>query len=863
MIDLGELIVDLSILGVYPAIVPGGGTVTNVGTGTGLTGGPITGSGVISFAPVSTLTVLANITGGSAAPIPNTISDIFDAVFDNSQGDILYRGASGWTYLPPSTSGYFLATGGPSADPSWMAGSSGTVTQINSGLGLTGGPITSSGTLSLSAIAVGDVLANVGGFSAAPNAVSVTDLLDFVFSDTQGSLLYRDAGAWQALAPATSGYVLTTGGAAANPSWGPQTTGGSMLYVAPVLDVLDANLQTVTCTYYNGPGNDGIGATITNSGAFAVFVADGDTPPVGSPILVTNMFQANGGSIFSQGAWNGIYILTNVGDTVSVPWVLERRTDFNQTANMINGTYVSVYGELAQNYSFTTWILSDGNEPQIPLNVGTDLIQFNQAGFYTQYPSQLSVGFYPAAQTTLTPQGIQAYNTDLTLISFTSGNILLFGNGSSTVIQMGGGGAYPILETLTDPTNNITFAANSQIYNIGSVPILGLSASGLNVGGAGATVTSISTDGTFTGAVDTTLSSSLAIETYVQANAFTGLTGEVTTVGNVATLTNSAVTGQLITGFVAGSGTVLATDTILQAIEKLAGGTAPGNLTGVITSVGLVTSTGSQTGTGNTFVMSVSPSLTTPALGTPTAGVLSSCTGYAASALTGLGTGVATALGSSVTGSGGIVLATSPTLVTPALGTPSALVGTNITGTASGLTAGTVTTNANLTGDVTSVGNATTLTNAPVIAKVLTGFSAGAGTVSSSDSILTAFEKVVGNIAAITPSLTFVDQTSTPVTIVPGTEYLTDTGATLLVYSLPTVCAVGQKFQVLGNQSSTGLWRVNQATGQQCFGGNINTTLGATGYVLATQKGDCVTFCCTVANTTFQIIQAYGNPTGN
>jgi hypothetical protein len=61
------------------------------------------------------------------------------------------------------------------------------------------------------------------------------------------------------------------------------------------------------------------------------------------------------------------------------------------------------------------------------------------------------------------------------------------------------------------------------------------------------------------------------------------------------------------------------------------------------------------------------------------------------------------------TGSGALVFANSPTLVTPALGTPSALVGTNITGTASGLTAGNVTTNANLTGAVTSVGNATSL----------------------------------------------------------------------------------------------------------------------------------------------------------
>jgi len=61
------------------------------------------------------------------------------------------------------------------------------------------------------------------------------------------------------------------------------------------------------------------------------------------------------------------------------------------------------------------------------------------------------------------------------------------------------------------------------------------------------------------------------------------------------------------------------------------------------------------------------------------------------------------------TGTGSLVFATSPTLVTPNLGTPSALVGTSITGTGAGFTAGTVTTNANLTGEVTSIGNAATI----------------------------------------------------------------------------------------------------------------------------------------------------------
>ena len=65
------------------------------------------------------------------------------------------------------------------------------------------------------------------------------------------------------------------------------------------------------------------------------------------------------------------------------------------------------------------------------------------------------------------------------------------------------------------------------------------------------------------------------------------------------------------------------------------------------------------------------------------------------------------ATGTTGTASTKLVFSTSPTLITPALGTPSALVGTNITGTAASFTAGSVTTNANLTGDVTSSGNTT------------------------------------------------------------------------------------------------------------------------------------------------------------
>lgn len=113
---------------------------------------------------------------------------------------------------------------------------------------------------------------------------------------------------------------------------------------------------------------------------------------------------------------------------------------------------------------------------------------------------------------------------------------------------------------------------------------------------------------------------------------------------------------------------------------------------------GVTTSTGSGSN-----VLSNSPTLVTPTLGTPTSLTLTNATGLPVSTgVSGLGTGVATALGTpssanlataitDETGSGSLVFATSPTLVTPNLGTPSAVVLTNATGTAASLTAGAAT----------------------------------------------------------------------------------------------------------------------------------------------------------------------------
>jgi hypothetical protein len=92
------------------------------------------------------------------------------------------------------------------------------------------------------------------------------------------------------------------------------------------------------------------------------------------------------------------------------------------------------------------------------------------------------------------------------------------------------------------------------------------------------------------------------------------------------------------------------------------------------------------------------------------------------------GTGVTTS-----TGTGSVVLNTSPTLVTPALGTPTALVGTNITGTAAGLSIGGNAATATL---ATNATNATDATNATTAAAATTVVTAGYSIVESGGKLL-------------------------------------------------------------------------------------------------------------------------------
>ena len=172
------------------------------------------------------------------------------------------------------------------------------------------------------------------------------------------------------------------------------------------------------------------------------------------------------------------------------------------------------------------------------------------------------------------------------------------------------------------------------------------------------------------------------------ANGGTGVTSSTGTGSVVLSNSPTLVTPALGTPS-SGTATNLTGLPISTGVSGL--GTGVATFLGTPSSANLASAVTDETGSG-ALVFANSPTLVTPALGTPASATLTNATGLPISTgVSGLGTGVASFLAtpssanlatavSDETGSGALVFANSPTLVTPALGTPSSATLTNATG---------------------------------------------------------------------------------------------------------------------------------------------------------------------------------------
>lgn len=203
VIDFGQLIQRLVATGAIPAPGPSG------------------------LASIADGRVLSNVTGSPATPTGNTLTAIMDHVFGATRGDILYRGAAAWVILGPGTSGFFLKTQGASADPVWAAGNAGTVTSIVAGTGLTGGTITSTGTIALDT----PVTVPHGGTGDTSLAA-------------HGVLIGAGTSPVNVTGAGTAGQVLTSNGASADPTFQAASGGAT---IGP-----NAGIWTDTGSYTKG-----------------------------------------------------------------------------------------------------------------------------------------------------------------------------------------------------------------------------------------------------------------------------------------------------------------------------------------------------------------------------------------------------------------------------------------------------------------------------------------------------------------------------------------------------------------------------------------------------------------------------------
>jgi hypothetical protein len=111
----------------------------------------------------------------------------------------------------------------------------------------------------------------------------------------------------------------------------------------------------------------------------------------------------------------------------------------------------------------------------------------------------------------------------------------------------------------------------------------------------------------------------------------------------------------------------------------------------------------------------------------------------------------------------------------------------------------------------------------------------------------------------INPQSNWTDATTSPVTLTPNINYVTDNGASIVNYTLPATAAFGTIIEIAGK--SSGGWSIAQNAGQSVNLGSVSSTVGVAGSLASTNRYDYLKLLCITTDTTWNVIGSIGNIT--